>query len=118
MPENAKWSNLIVWNCYSVGVPDLGIGLVNSCYVMNDFKDNIDRIYKKYVLIVKYVYVQFQVRNHFALMKFMKWAGPDWRTSKYLYAISSTQASIHQVRYNNARKILFTLIQYFHKNLW
>jgi hypothetical protein len=42
--------------------------------------------------------MSLQVNNHFALQKFLKWGGPEWRTSKYLYAISSTQASMHQVK--------------------
>ena len=39
-----------------------------------------------------------KVKQTFALKKFIKWGGPDWRKSKYLHAISSTQARLHQVR--------------------
>ena len=50
-----------------------------------------------------------RVKQAFALEKFMKWGGLEWRTSKYIVAISSTQARIHQVR---PLFIVFTLVFY------
>jgi len=38
------------------------------------------------------------VKQSLALAKFEKEAGSDWRNSKYIYAISSTQAFIYQLR--------------------
>ena len=41
---------------------------------------------------------ELKVKQSFALERFMKWAGEDWRNGKYAHAISSTQARLYQVR--------------------
>lgn len=45
------------------------------------------------------------MKQKLALSKFEKEAGDDWRNSRYMYAISSIQAQIYQVR-NVVRQLL------------
>ena len=39
-----------------------------------------------------------QLKQNFALTKFKKLAGENWKSSKYVYAISSIQATLHKVK--------------------
>ena len=39
-----------------------------------------------------------QLKQEMALEKFKKLAGEDWRKSKYIWAISSVKAMVHQIQ--------------------
>lgn len=45
------------------------------------------------------------LKQQFALQKFLKEGGPDWRNSKYVYAISSIQAQLFQLQ-SSVKKLL------------
>lgn len=45
------------------------------------------------------------LKQQFALKKFLKEGGPDWRNSKYIYAISSIQAQLFQLQ-RSVKKLL------------
>lgn len=45
------------------------------------------------------------LKQRFALKKFLKEGGPDWRNSKYVYAISSIQAQLFQLQ-SSVKKLL------------
>ena len=53
---------------------------------------------------MKYLRVLFQ-KQQLALKKILKEGGTDWKNSKYVYAISSVQAHMFQIR-NVVKKLL------------
>ncbi|VDI46739.1 Hypothetical predicted protein [Mytilus galloprovincialis] len=73
--------------------------LINEWITMtnNDRKEKLFEIVRIVSLRIKDLRELFQNQN-FALKKFYKEAGEDWRTSRYVYAISSIQALMFQIK--------------------
>ncbi|CAC5373180.1 SLC5A6 [Mytilus coruscus] len=71
-----------------------------------DKKDKLISIVSIVSIRIKELRLLFQNQS-FALRRFHKEAGDDWRTSRYVYAISSVQAVIYQIK-SIVRRLLKT----------
>ena len=76
------------------------IGLLENQWILYDDTQKIDKI-KFIIKIVSYRIKDLRIlflSQTMALKKFFKEAGDDWRTSRLVYAISSVQATIYQIK--------------------